>query len=242
MKGPWPNGPLTVWEPAGSSSGDAAILPATDKVDKDARGGLAVARACPREQIWPLDLPAHNSKLVPQQKQLGFRVAYSQLYVDDVEKQSKAGLERREQHWDRDPSCLRKLPRVATRWRISVAHPRGQRRPGAVSRHEWGPDRGYKSSPGDNSHVDSYEPGAMIVTTPVDSKGASRMGSPGSLLFAVRPRIQVLDAPGDQETTPSPSCVSETRITWASSDARAKVRAIIREQWKTILTPRKSRK
>src|SRR5229473_8576256 len=45
------------------------------------------------------------------------------------------------------------------------------------------PSCGYKSSPSDNSSVDRRTVGAMIVPAPVDSKGASRTGSLGSLVF-----------------------------------------------------------
>ena len=87
---------------------------------------------------------------------------------------------------------------------------------------------GYKSSPGDKFSVDTHGLGAMIIAAPVDSKGASLTGSLGSLLLAVRPRIQVLDAPpagcslgrvrgadgsDDQETGTSPTWVTEARIT-----------------------------
>ncbi len=47
-------------------------------------------------EIRPLHLPAQNAKLMTEQKQLRFRVANSQPYIDDVEKQSKAGVEKRE--------------------------------------------------------------------------------------------------------------------------------------------------
>jgi hypothetical protein len=49
---------------------------------------------------------------------------------------------------------------------------------------------GYKSSPGDNSYIDTYWLRAIILLAPVDSEGASLKGSLGSLLFGqtkVRP-------------------------------------------------------
>jgi hypothetical protein len=54
---------------------------------------------------------------------------------------------------------------------------------------------GYKSSPGDYSHIDTYWLRAIILLAPVNSEGASLKGSLGSLLFGIRPRIQVLEAP-----------------------------------------------
>jgi len=36
-------------------------------------------------EIRPLHLPPHNAKLVPEQKQFGFRVPNPQPYVDEVE-------------------------------------------------------------------------------------------------------------------------------------------------------------
>ena len=50
---------------------------------------------------------------MPEQKQLGFGVANSQPYIDDVEKQSKAGVDKSEQHRDRDPNRTPNLLRVA---------------------------------------------------------------------------------------------------------------------------------
>jgi len=43
----------------------------------------------------------------------------------------------------------------------------------------------------------------MIVATPVDSKGASLMGSPGSLLFRASLDKRRRRAPGDQAPPPT---------------------------------------
>jgi hypothetical protein len=66
------------------------------KVERLWRGQCRHDRSIRGLEIWPLHLPPQNAKLMTEQKQLRFRVANSQPYIDDVEKQSKAGVEKGE--------------------------------------------------------------------------------------------------------------------------------------------------
>jgi hypothetical protein len=49
-------------------------------------------------QLRPLDLAAHDSKLVPQQKQLCFRVVDSDPYSNQIEEQPEPGVHESEEH------------------------------------------------------------------------------------------------------------------------------------------------
>lgn len=61
-----------------------------------------------------------------------------------------------------------------------------------------GQDGGYKSSPGDNSYVDTQELGEKIFLAPVDSEGASRTGSLGSLFLRGSGMARRLEGNGRQ--------------------------------------------
>jgi hypothetical protein len=49
-------------------------------------------------QLRPLDLPAYDAKLVPEKKQLRFRVVDSQPHIKQIEEQPKQGVHEGEEH------------------------------------------------------------------------------------------------------------------------------------------------
>jgi hypothetical protein len=51
-----------------------------------------------RVQLWSLNLPAYDSELVPQQKQLRLRVMDLQSYINQIEEQPKPGVQKSEEH------------------------------------------------------------------------------------------------------------------------------------------------
>ena len=61
----------------------------------------------------PLDLAAHDPKLVPQQKQFRFRVVDSQPDVNQIQEQPKHGVDESEEHRGRNPKGQPTLLRVA---------------------------------------------------------------------------------------------------------------------------------
>src|SRR6266852_4584935 len=74
-----------------------------DKHPDQSRTGYPLAQRCHdrsvgRLQLRPLDLTAYDSKLVPQQKQLCFRVVDAQPYIKQIEKQPKPGVHESKEH------------------------------------------------------------------------------------------------------------------------------------------------
>jgi hypothetical protein len=51
-----------------------------------------------RIQLRSLDLTAYDSKLVPEKKQLRFRVAYSQAHINQIEEEPKPRVHESEEH------------------------------------------------------------------------------------------------------------------------------------------------
>ena len=51
-----------------------------------------------RIQLRPLDLTAHDAKLVPEKKQLRFRVVDSQPHINQIEHQPHQGVDKSEEH------------------------------------------------------------------------------------------------------------------------------------------------
>ena len=51
-----------------------------------------------RIQLRPLDLTAHDAKLVPEEKQFRFRIVDSQPHINQIEEQSKPGVSESEEH------------------------------------------------------------------------------------------------------------------------------------------------
>jgi hypothetical protein len=49
-------------------------------------------------QLRPLDLTAYDAKLVPEKKQLCFRVVDSQPHISQIEEQPKPGVRESEKH------------------------------------------------------------------------------------------------------------------------------------------------
>jgi hypothetical protein len=66
-----------------------------------------------RFQLRPLDLAAHHSKLVAEEKQFRFRVVDSQPHVSQVEEQPKPGVRESEEHRRSNPIGQATLLRVA---------------------------------------------------------------------------------------------------------------------------------
>ena len=51
-----------------------------------------------RIQLWPLDLTAYDSKLVPEKKQLRFGVVYSEAHINQIEEEPKPRVHESEKH------------------------------------------------------------------------------------------------------------------------------------------------